>query len=173
MFRIIQASPSDDDIRELIKQLDEYQQTLYPDESNHLDTIEELTRSDVYFVAAYDKNPDSEETTECDPGRSDAIGCGAIKYCRDDESTELYGEIKRLYVEGAARGKGISRQLMSALELHALERGVGIVRLETGIYQPEAIGLYEKMGYQKTEAFGGYSNDDPFSVFMKKELFQN
>ncbi len=48
-------------------------------------------------------------------------------------------------------------------------RGFVAVRLETGIYQPEAIGLYRKYGYVEIEPFGSYL-PDPLSLFMEKRL---
>ena len=58
----------------------------------------------------------------------------------------------------------------SFLEQEARRAGVLVVRLETGIYQPEAIGLYRKLGYEVRNSFGDYPTDDPMSVFMEKSL---
>ena len=157
---IRRVSPKQEDVRELIHQLDQYQQVLYPDESNHLDPIDALCQPGVHFVAAYDDLISD----------GDALGCGAIKYVSELAEKERYGEIKRLYVKQSCRGKGVSTRIMAALESDALEKGIGIVRLETGIFQDEAIGLYKKIGYLKTGAFGPYSDEDPFSVFMEKKL---
>ena len=41
--------------------------------------------------------------------------------------------------------------------------------LETGIHQPEAIGLYEGFGFERCGPFGEYG-PDPLSVFMEKRL---
>jgi len=41
--------------------------------------------------------------------------------------------------------------------------------LETGISQPEALGLYERSGYVRRGPYGDYP-DDPLSVFMHKRL---
>ena len=49
--------------------------------------------------------------------------------------------------------------------------GFSKVRLETGISQPEAIGLYERNGYCKIPPFGDYC-DDPLSFFYEKNLMQ-
>ena len=56
--------------------------------------------------------------------------------------------------------------------MHDLEgelevRGVTLFRLETGIKQPEALGLYRKLGYRERGPFGAYVAD-PLSVFMEK-----
>ena len=55
-------------------------------------------------------------------------------------------------------------------EDEARAAGMTVARLETGIHQPEAIGLYRKLGYALREAFGDYPTDDPNSVFMEKRL---
>jgi putative acetyltransferase len=50
-----------------------------------------------------------------------------------------------------------------------LQRGCRVLRLETGPYQPDAIGLYERCGFARRGPFGAYA-DDPLSVFMEKTL---
>ena len=163
-FLIKPADPAEPDVRALIRALDEHQQALYPDESNHLDAIETLQQSNVYLVAAWL------------PGVPDAIGCGAIKFLDepviDDDTSglRLYGEIKRVFVSESYRGEGVSGAIMASLEHHAICQGVTLFRLETGIYQPQAIAFYEKLGYRRCAAFGEYSQQDPYSVFMEKML---
>jgi ribosomal protein S18 acetylase RimI-like enzyme len=46
---------------------------------------------------------------------------------------------------------------------------VSILRLETGIYQVEAIGLYERYGFQRRTPFGDY-REDPFSIYFEKSI---
>ena len=58
---------------------------------------------------------------------------------------------------------------LSALTLLSWTQVWFSVRLETGIYQPEALGLYRSAGYVEREAFGDYV-PDPLSVFMEKRL---
>jgi ribosomal protein S18 acetylase RimI-like enzyme len=53
------------------------------------------------------------------------------------------------------------------LAAHARARDIGLVRLETGIHQHEAIALYEAMGFRRVGRFGGYP-DDPLSVFFER-----
>ncbi len=187
-LKIREASPRDSRCKKLIDELDRYQLDLYPVESNHLDSIEELEQDNVCFVGAYvDFSGDNFDFwDECgndfgseigdevgdEVGReARLIGIGAIKFPTNLHRQEVcYGEIKRLYVCADARGKGISYRIMQALEAKALAREVMIIRLETGVYQPEAISVYEKLGYVKTTAFGEYPKDDPLSVFMEKRL---
>jgi len=151
-FEIRSTDPREPGIRSLIDALDAYQLSLYPAESNHLDSLDELAAANVVFLCA-------------SSGRK-IVGCGAVKVL---EVPERYGEIKRLYVEPTYRGQGLSRQLLHELEAHLLDCGVHTARLETGIRQPEALGLYERMGYRKRTPFGDYV-DDPVSVFMEKQL---
>jgi putative acetyltransferase len=58
---------------------------------------------------------------------------------------------------------------MEKLESHLKTNGIALARLETGISQPEALGLYRRLGYVEREPFGAYAAD-PLSVFMEKRL---
>jgi len=91
------------------------------------------------------------------------VGCGAVML------QDGYGELKRMYVQPALRGRGSGRELLMYLEEQAQHRGCMRLRLETGVRQPEALRLYGKSGYFLRPPFGGYS-EDPNSVFMEKQL---
>ncbi len=156
MIEIRQVDPIDADVSKLIRQLDEYQLSIYPTESSHLDSVEELRRPEVFFIGAFE-------------GRQ-LVGTGAVKHISDDREKIGYGEIKRVFVEKSHRKKGISRLIMEHLENHLVEKGIQIARLETGIYQPEALALYQRSGYRKRSLFGDYPKHDPLSVFMEKQL---
>jgi GNAT superfamily N-acetyltransferase len=65
------------------------------------------------------------------------LGCGALRALGEDVA-----EVKRMYVVPAARGRGVSKAVLAALEDAARERGWTTLRLETGSLQPEAIGAY-------------------------------
>lgn len=80
-----------------------------------------------------------------------------------------YGELKRMYVRPALRGRGLGRQLLERLAAHARANGVKVLRLETGIHQVEALGLYESFGFQRRGPFGTY-RDDPLSLYLEKHL---
>ncbi|WP_299952979.1 GNAT family N-acetyltransferase [uncultured Modestobacter sp.] len=92
------------------------------------------------------------------------IGCGALRPLTADTA-----ELKRMYVVPAARGRGVSRLLLTALEAAAVGRGWRTLLLETGPRQPEAVGLYTSAGYRSVPAFGHYV-DDPFSLCFAREL---
>jgi GNAT superfamily N-acetyltransferase len=74
-----------------------------------------------------------------------------------------------MYVVPAARGRGLSRQILAALEEEARTLGYALVRLETGNLQPEAIALYASAGFEPIPRYGPYSSDDR-SVCLEKRL---
>jgi GNAT superfamily N-acetyltransferase len=77
-----------------------------------------------------------------------------------------------MYVVPAARGRGVSKVVLAALEDAARERGWTTLRLETGPRQPEAIALYSGAGYRPTGAFGAYAGDPDAtgSLFFERML---
>ena len=86
--------------------------------------------------------------------REEPIGCGALKFHENAP-----GEIKRMWVAPRARGLGLGRRLLLALEHYAREAGVAVLHLETNRTLIEAIQLYRDCGYQEVEAF----NDEPYA----------
>jgi GNAT superfamily N-acetyltransferase len=92
------------------------------------------------------------------------VGCGAIRRIDADS-----GEIKRMYVERSARGRGIGRLLLTALEVEGQRLGVKRIVLETGVRQREALALYSKAGFSPIPAYGEYVGS-PLSVCMGKAL---
>jgi GNAT superfamily N-acetyltransferase len=78
-------------------------------------------------------------------------------------------EVKKVYVVPEARGRGISRLLMTAVEDVAREMGESRILLQTGLKQREAIALYESTGYEHVEAFAPYDGLENL-VFMAKAL---
>jgi putative acetyltransferase len=149
-MKIAIERPDQPDVRRLVDELDAYQKPLYPPESHHGIDIDALMQPNVVFAVARD-----------DAGA--AIGCGAVVL------GDAWGELKRMYVRPAQRGGGVARALLSFLEARALERGCTLLRLETGVSQPEALAFYARAGYARRGPFGDYT-DDPLSVFMEKTL---
>ena len=138
------------DVIQLISDLDAYQGALYPAESNYHLSVEALKAPNVLFAVARDDE-------------DAVIGCGAIVLF------DGYGELKRMFVPPEQRGRGVAKAVMALLEAHAVQRNCRLLRLETGIYQPEAHGLYARAGYQRRGPYGDYP-DDPLSVFMEKSI---
>jgi GNAT superfamily N-acetyltransferase len=92
------------------------------------------------------------------------VGIGAYK-----EYDSQTAEIKRMYTRPDYRGKGIAKAIITELELWAKEEGYTTAILETGHLQKDAIGLYQKLGYEITDNFGQYIGVEN-SVCMKKSL---
>lgn len=136
----------------LMAQSEALMTALYPSESNHFEPAENLRPPHAYFVGLWDG--------------AQLIAIGGVKPMADDGR---YGEIKRVFVDPAYRGRGLSRRIMAALEAHLVTQGVALARLETGIHQPEALGLYRAIGYVERVPYGSYAAD-PLSVFMEKTL---
>ncbi|WP_026868619.1 GNAT family N-acetyltransferase [Inquilinus limosus] len=142
--------PRQDAVLDLIRQSDALMASLYPAESNHMLDIGSLERPEVRFFVARRE------------GR--VVGCGAMVVGADGQA-----ELKRMFVDPAARGLKVGRDLLTRIEDEARALGVRLIQLETGIHQPEAIGLYRRFGYRDRGPFGGYG-PDPLSLFMEKEL---
>jgi GNAT superfamily N-acetyltransferase len=151
MPTVIKAErPDTIDAIQLISELDAYLIPLYPAESRHGFNVDKLLQEAVaFFVMRHEEVP---------------AGCGGIKLF----DTE-YGDVKRMYVRSQFRGLGFGKQMLDHLAEYALQQGVEMLRLETGIYQLEAIGLYERFGFERIPPFGDYKAD-PLSVFFEKRL---
>ncbi|NLS05266.1 GNAT family N-acetyltransferase [Rhizobium sp. P32RR-XVIII] len=143
-------SPRQPEIVRLLELSDTYAASLYPAESNHLVDLSTLEKPCVSFFVARNAGA--------------IVGCAALV-----ETGDGTAEIKRMFIDPAARGLKIATHLMDALEKRAKSRDLEAIRLETGIYQPEAIGLYRKYGYIDIEPFASYL-PDPLSLFMEKRL---
>jgi len=84
----------------------------------------------------------------------EAVGCGGFK--RADKAT---GEIKRVWTAPSARGMGVARRMLRALEAAAREAGVKTLRLDTNRALTEAHALYRSEGYREIARF----NDNPYA----------
>ncbi len=151
MYEIALENPDQRDVIKLLELSDAYHAELYPAESNHLLDVSELKSDQAHFFVARKTEDNS------------VVGCGAIV------SYPEYGELKRMFVLPETRGTGLGRELLMVLELAANQFGLPRLRLETGVSQPEAIGLYRSAGFEEIGPFGDYELD-PLSLFMEKEL---
>lgn len=90
----------------------------------------------------------------------EAVCCGGVKRLPDGTC-----EIKRMYVAPAARGQGVARQLLHALEDAARALGYTVARLDTGPKQPHARRLYESEGYAEIANF----NQNPVATYFAEK----
>jgi putative acetyltransferase len=154
VIEIIPVTAPDDGILEMVEKLDTLMNGLYPPESTHLTPPEELSAgANRFFAIKVDGK---------------LMGCGGFRVVGRD-----YAEIKRMYVDPSARGLGLAKALLSRLESESRSLGLLEMKLETGIYQPEAIALFERCGYTQCPVFGNYPKNDPYSYFMRKTLDEN
>lgn len=139
--------PDAPDARMLIAELEAALDPLYPASSRHGYGVEKLLRAGVAFFVVRQEGV--------------AAGCCGVQLCGLD-----YAEVKRMYVRPAFRGRGLGALMLGHLSAYAKEHGVGLLRLETGIYQQAAIALYERVGFRPIAPFGAY-RDDPLSRFYE------
>jgi putative acetyltransferase len=149
-IELINTTPSDDEAKLLIGELDADLQRRYPGQPIHgLELDEEANFHRIFLlVRQHDK----------------LVACGVFRIVGSG-----IGEVKRIYVRPDARGQGVTRLLLGALERTASEQGLSRLHLETGVHQPESIALYESAGYHRIACFGEYI-DNPDSVCFQKSI---
>lgn len=114
-----------------------------------VDPAEFLPPAGVFLVAEVDGVP---------------AGCGAWRALPSETA-----EIKRVYVEPPFRRRGLAQVVVAALEAGAARAGHGVVVLNTGKEQPEALALYADLGYRPVPGYGVYACA-PGAVFLGKNL---
>ncbi|RQO56063.1 GNAT family N-acetyltransferase [Paucibacter sp. KBW04] len=149
-FSIRRERADQPEVQALIAALDAYQNELYPAANNHLLPLTALMQPQVRLLVVRD-------------AQQRAVACGALVLHED------HAELKRMMVAPEQRGLGLGSLLVSALQKEALAAGRHLLRLETGVRQPAAQRLYERMGFERCGPFGNY-RADPFSLFMEKLL---
>ena len=148
---ILEVRPNSADAVLLIGELDTHLLAHpYTPESRHAFSVDKLLREAVvFFITHYD---------------GQLAGCGGIKIFPKE-----YGEVKRMWVRPQFRGLGLGKAMLNHLADYARSQKLNLLRLETGIYEVEAIGLYERFGFQRRSPFGEYKVD-PLSVYFEKRL---
>jgi putative acetyltransferase len=150
VIQIVEVRPDSADAVQLIGELDDHLLAHpYPPQSRHAFSVDKLLREGVVFFITYYE------------GR--LAGCGGVKMFDD------YGEVKRMFVRPIHRGRGLGKAMLNRLAEYAQNNGATVLRLETGIYEVEAIGLYESWGFSRRTPFGEYL-EDPLSVYLEKQL---
>jgi putative acetyltransferase len=142
------------DLRQLIGELDQELAAEYTPEQRHGLTLTALFQPHIRFFVARLNGA--------------AVGCGGIALFDD------FAEVKRMYVRGAARGRGVAQALLARIEIEARAAGSLILRLETGERQVAALRLYALAGFKPCAAFGDYMAMRPAaiatSIFLEKRL---
>lgn len=148
------VSAPTEEVRRLIGELDDFLNADSPPENRHGYSIEKIFQPNIrFFVARLD---------------GQAVGCGGVQLMGES------GEVKRMYVRPAARGKQVAQSILSRLEQEAREAGAKRLVLETGDNRDAAIALYGRCGFSRCGAFPPYSEMPAIaiahSVFMEKPL---
>lgn len=142
--RIERVHPSDPDARWCVARYFEelqrrFEQGFDPGRSIPADDDEMVPPAGAFVIARVEGEP---------------AGCGAVKTIEPG-----VGSLKRMWVAESARGLGLGRRILLALESEARSLGLTAVRLETNRSLVEAIRLYRSAGYQERPAF----NDEPYA----------
>jgi putative acetyltransferase len=149
--RVIEATP---EVHGLIGELDAVLGAAYEPHQRHGLSIAQLFEPHMrFFVARLDGL---------------AAACGGVALFDD------YAEVKRMYTRPAARGRGLAKALLRTIEDEARASGKNVLRLETGPYQAEALGLYQRAGFASRGPFGHYAqmpaHKIELSLFYEKLL---
>jgi putative acetyltransferase len=150
---ITREQPDSPDAVTLITELSAYLDPLYPRWNQFGLSSDQLIKEGVaFFITRVDGEP---------------AGCGGVKFYPG------WGELKRMYVRPQFRGRGLGKLMLEHLETFARQQGTTLLRLETGIYQPEAMGLYERMGYRPRGCFEPYdASTATLSRFYEKNILK-
>ena len=150
MISVKRTTPDDPSVMALIKKLDRELWERYPTNQSFFDAFNKLPEDARVVIAFDDETP---------------VGCGAFKPLDDPHNAV---EIKRMYVDPSVRGRAIGVLLLENLENWAKEDGFEVAQLETGDNQPEAIRLYEKVGYQRIPNYEPYIGVEISLCYGKK-----
>ena len=148
-IKVVPGDPRDPQATALLRQSHALMQQLFDPEENHFLDIDELCVPSIRFFVAREG-----QTT---------LGCVALANKGD------YGEIKSMFVDPNARGKGIAHHLMHQIETEARAQGLATIKLETGDKLVQAHTLYRAHGYVDCGPFGDYEANKT-SIFMTKDL---
>jgi putative acetyltransferase len=148
------VSAPTEEVRTLVDELERALASEYPAEQRHGLSLDAIFQPHIeFFIARLD---------------GDAVGCGGVAFY------DTYGEVKRMYVRDRARGRGIARAILARIETAMRERGLTLLRLETGVRQTAAMRLYESAGFHECGAFGEYADMTPEAIetsrFYEKRL---
>lgn len=113
MLSLAAEDPGGLDVAPLLAQSDSYSASLYPPESRHQADVGSLSEANVRFFVARSAGA--------------AIECGALVIGNDGTA-----ELKRMFVHRIARGEGVGKAVLRAIEAAARVEGVRLIQLETG-----------------------------------------
>ena len=125
------------EVLDLLAELDAVLAGPYGADQRHALSIEQLFQPNVRFFVARVEDA--------------AVACGGVGLY------PAYAELKRMYSRPAVRGRGVAKALLRWLEAEARAAGAPLLRIETGVYQEEALRFYEGAGFRRCGPFGPYA----------------
>ena len=146
---IKEISPSNNEVREIFRLLDEHNMSHCPPEVCHLTQPEELENIKYVLLGVF-----------CD---GQLIGMGGLKLHSD------YAELTRMFVKPENRGNGVSVKLLKQLEDVAKTEGYKLIRLETSNKFKAAFQLYLNYGFKLCAPFGEYVTK-AHNTYMEKVI---
>lgn len=149
MIKLVRTSSDNKDFITLVKVLDAYLAEKDGDDHSFYAQYNKL-HAIKHVIVAYENDK--------------AVGCGAIK-----EYEPGIMEVKRMYTDPEARGKGIATKILAELENWAAELSYKKCILETGKKQVEAVELYKKNNYKIIPNYGQYAGVE-YSLCFEKEV---
>lgn len=149
MIFVEETDPHHPQATALLRQSHALMESLFPPEDNFFLDIDDLCAEHIRFYTARESDM--------------ILGTGALAI------KDGYGEIKSMFVDEAARGKGVADALMRQIEDAAREAGLPMLKLETGNVLHAAHRLYARHGFVPCGVFGDYV-EAKSSVFMEKVL---
>ncbi|MEI4194505.1 GNAT family N-acetyltransferase [Roseovarius sp. E0-M6] len=149
MLIIEDADPCAPGPRALLEASHALMQASFPADDIYALNLAELSRPGIHFFSAREGDT--------------VLGTGALA------EKEGYGEVKSMFTASQARGRGVAAALLRRIEDRARERGLSLLRLETGASLAAAIRLYERHGFAPCAIFGDYAPNET-SLYMEKTL---
>jgi GNAT superfamily N-acetyltransferase len=147
MLKLVRTNSNNEDFIYLVKQLDAYLKITDGDEHDFYNQFNSISALKHVVIAYLNKKP---------------VGCGAIK-----QLSKKNIEVKRMFTNKEARGKGIATRVLFELEQWAKLLNYDSIVLETGIRQTEAIKFYEKNLYKNIANYGQYIGVENSLCFQK------
>lgn len=149
MIIVEETDPHHPQATALLRQSHALMQSLFPPEDNFFLDIDDLCAEHIRFYTAREGDH--------------ILGTGALAL------KDGYGEVKSMFVDEAARGKGVADALMRQIEDAARDEGLAMLKLETGNVLHAAHALYRRHGFAECGPFGDYPEANS-SIFMEKHL---
>jgi GNAT superfamily N-acetyltransferase len=132
------------EVRQLLGELDEALSGPYSADQRHALSVDQLFQPNIrFFLARLD---------------GVAVACGGVAFL------DGYGEVKRMYSRPSVRGRGVAKGLLRRIEAETRDVGLSLLRIETGIYQEEALRFYEGAGFRRCGPFGPYAALPPHAI---------